>query len=76
MHWGYGIFNGALYGIVAGSLPTPRAPRGREFVEDDNRHHRRGQSQELTAILRASSSGCSRTPYSVWMPAQSTVRPR
>jgi hypothetical protein len=23
MHWGYGIFNGALYGIVAGSLPTP-----------------------------------------------------
>ena len=23
MHWGYGIFNGALYGIVAESLPTP-----------------------------------------------------
>ena len=31
MHWGYGIFNGALYGIVAGSLPTPRISYGLPF---------------------------------------------
>jgi hypothetical protein len=31
MHWGYGIFNGTQYGIVAESLPTPRARYGLAF---------------------------------------------
>jgi hypothetical protein len=31
MHWGYGIFNGAQYGIVAESLPTPRIRYGLPF---------------------------------------------
>jgi uncharacterized membrane protein YagU involved in acid resistance len=31
MHWGYGIFNGAQYGIVAASLPTPRIRYGLAF---------------------------------------------
>lgn len=31
MHWGYGIFNGALYGIVAESLPTTRTWYGLVF---------------------------------------------
>ena len=31
MHWGYGIFNGALYGIVAASLPAPRIQYGLPF---------------------------------------------
>ena len=31
MHWGYGIANAALYGIVAGSLPTPRIRYGLPF---------------------------------------------
>jgi hypothetical protein len=30
-HWGYGIANGAVYGIVAGSLRTPRAWYGLPF---------------------------------------------
>ncbi len=28
MHWGYGIANGGTYGLVAGSLPEPRARDG------------------------------------------------
>jgi hypothetical protein len=31
MHWGYGIFNGAQYGIVAESLPSPRIRYGLPF---------------------------------------------
>jgi Protein of unknown function (DUF1440) len=31
MHWGYGIANGAAYGIVAGSTPKPRAWYGAIF---------------------------------------------
>jgi hypothetical protein len=31
MHWGYGIANAAVYGIVAGSLPKPRALYGLPF---------------------------------------------
>jgi uncharacterized membrane protein YagU involved in acid resistance len=31
MHWGYGIVNGALYGIVAESLPSPRIRYGPPF---------------------------------------------
>jgi len=31
MHWGYGILNGAQYGIVAGSLPQPRVRYGLPF---------------------------------------------
>jgi hypothetical protein len=31
MHWGYGILNGAQYGIVAESLPTPRIRYGLPF---------------------------------------------
>jgi hypothetical protein len=31
MHWGYGIANGAQYGIVAGSLPQPRVRYGLPF---------------------------------------------
>jgi hypothetical protein len=31
MHWGYGILNGAQYGIVAGSLPQPRVRYGLLF---------------------------------------------
>ena len=31
MHWGYGLLNGALYGIVAESLPTPRVLYGLPF---------------------------------------------
>ena len=31
MHWGYGLFNGALYGIVAESLPAPRIWYGLPF---------------------------------------------
>jgi hypothetical protein len=31
MHWAYGIFNGAQYGIVAESLPTPRIRYGLPF---------------------------------------------
>ena len=31
MHWAYGIFNGAQYGIVAGSLPRPRVSYGLAF---------------------------------------------
>ncbi|NIK61361.1 DUF1440 domain-containing protein [Kribbella shirazensis] len=30
-HWGYGIFNGAAYGILAGSAKTPRAWFGLPF---------------------------------------------
>ena len=30
-HWGYGILNGAQYGIVAGSLPKPRVRYGLPF---------------------------------------------
>jgi hypothetical protein len=30
-HWGYGILNGAPYGIVAGSAPTPRIGYGAPF---------------------------------------------
>jgi uncharacterized membrane protein YagU involved in acid resistance len=31
MHWSYGIFNGAQYGIVAESLPGPRILYGLPF---------------------------------------------
>jgi hypothetical protein len=31
MHWGYGIMNAVQYGIVAGSLPTPRIRYGLPF---------------------------------------------
>ena len=31
MHWGYGIVNGAAYGLVAGSLPRPRILNGLPF---------------------------------------------
>jgi hypothetical protein len=31
MHWGFGIANGGLYGIVAGSLPEPRVAYGLPF---------------------------------------------
>ena len=31
MHWGYGMLNGALYGIVAGSLPAQRIRDGLPF---------------------------------------------
>ena len=31
MHWAYGIFNGAQYGIVAGSLQRPRVGYGLAF---------------------------------------------
>lgn len=31
VHWGYGIVNGAQYGIVAGSLPSPRIAHGLAF---------------------------------------------
>jgi hypothetical protein len=31
MHWGYGILNGAQYGIVAGSLPRTRVLYGLPF---------------------------------------------
>jgi uncharacterized protein DUF1440 len=31
MHWGYGILNGAQYGVIAGSLPTPRIRYGLAF---------------------------------------------
>jgi len=31
MHWAYGTFNGAQYGIVAGSLPRPRIAYGLVF---------------------------------------------
>jgi hypothetical protein len=31
MHWAYGILNGAQYGVVAGSLPTPRIRYGLPF---------------------------------------------
>ena len=31
MHWGYGMLNGAQYGIVAGSLPRPRIRYGLPF---------------------------------------------
>jgi hypothetical protein len=31
MHWAYGILNGAQYGIVAGSRPTPRILYGLPF---------------------------------------------
>ena len=31
MHWAYGILNGALYGIVAESLPSPRSRYGLPF---------------------------------------------
>jgi hypothetical protein len=31
MHWAYGILNGAQYGIVAESLPTPRIRYGLAF---------------------------------------------
>jgi hypothetical protein len=30
-HWGYGILNGATYGVVAGSVPTPRVWYGIPF---------------------------------------------
>jgi Protein of unknown function (DUF1440) len=30
-HWAFGIFNGVPYGIVAGSLPTPRIRYGLPF---------------------------------------------
>lgn len=30
-HWGYGILNGATYGIVAGSAPTPKIRYGAPF---------------------------------------------
>jgi Protein of unknown function (DUF1440) len=31
MHWSYGLLNGALYGIVAGSFPRPRIWYGLPF---------------------------------------------
>ena len=31
MHWAYGILNGAQYGVVAESLPTPRIRHGLPF---------------------------------------------
>jgi hypothetical protein len=31
MHWGYGIVNGAVYGIVAESLPSPKVRYGLPF---------------------------------------------
>ena len=31
MHWGYGIVNGAAYGIVAESLPSPKIRYGLPF---------------------------------------------
>ena len=31
MHWGYGIVNGAVYGIVAESLPSPKIRYGLPF---------------------------------------------
>jgi hypothetical protein len=31
MHWSYGIFNGAQFGIVVGSLPEPRIRYGLPF---------------------------------------------
>src|SRR4051794_23411671 len=31
MHWGYGILNGAQYGLVAESLPAPRIRYGLSF---------------------------------------------
>ena len=31
MHWGYGILNGAQYGVVAGSLPRTRVVYGLPF---------------------------------------------
>ena len=31
MHWGYGIANGAPYGVVVGSLPVPKARYGAPF---------------------------------------------
>jgi hypothetical protein len=31
MHWGYGIANGAAYGVVAGSTPKPKAWYGAIF---------------------------------------------
>jgi len=31
MHWSYGIFNGAQYGVVAESLPEPRIRYGLPF---------------------------------------------
>ena len=31
MHWGYGILNGAQYGLVAASLPSPRIRYGLPF---------------------------------------------
>src|SRR5689334_2759670 len=30
-HWGYGIVNGGLYGLIAESLPTPRVTYGLPF---------------------------------------------
>jgi hypothetical protein len=30
-HWAWGVFSGAAYGVVAGSLPTPRARYGLPF---------------------------------------------
>jgi hypothetical protein len=30
-HWGYGILNGAAYGVLVGSLPKPRAAYGPPF---------------------------------------------
>jgi len=30
-HWGYGILNGAAYGVLAGSLPKPRVTYGPPF---------------------------------------------
>jgi hypothetical protein len=30
-HWGYGVLSGAAYGVVAGSLRTPRARYGAPF---------------------------------------------
>jgi hypothetical protein len=31
MHWGYGIVNGATYGVMVGSLPLPKVRYGAPF---------------------------------------------
>jgi hypothetical protein len=31
MHWGFGIGNGALYGVLAGSIPAPKVRHGAAF---------------------------------------------
>ncbi|WP_406053134.1 hypothetical protein [Kribbella sp. NBC_00889] len=31
MHWGFGILNGAVYGVLAGSVPVPKSRYGAPF---------------------------------------------